>query len=258
VFFDVLDRAVTDSADPVEYAGKIADRMDALEGEGLIDGILRGPGDLGDRRRVLSGQLAGRGGQDYLDNPGFRSTDADRARFRAGYSGYGRSGDLVRRAVEEGVIQRPAGAEEDLVGVAALASPEFVEPLSAALRSGDQAALRWYESQIRVITSGMNRLPVYQGGVTRIIGLPDAAVAQAAAGRYEPGTVVRENGFTSASIAQDLPGQIRFLINSRSGVRCGGSPGPERARSPSRRAPGSRWSSAMHRGTGGSSAWTSR
>jgi hypothetical protein len=123
----------------------------------------------------------------------------------------------VRRAVEADLIQRPAGAEEDLVGVAALASPEFFEPLNAALRSGDQAALRRYESQIRVITSGMNRLPMYQGGVTRIIVLPDTAAAQVAAARYEPGTVVRENGFTSASLAQDLPGQIRFLINSRSG-----------------------------------------
>jgi hypothetical protein len=217
VLFDVVDRGVTNSADPIEYAAKIADKMDVLEGQGLIDGILRGPGDLGDRRRVLSGRLAGREGQDYLDNRRFRSTDADRELFRAGYSGYGRSADLMRRAVEEGVIRRPAGAEEDLVSVAALANPEFFEPLDAALRSGDQAVLRRYESQIRVITSGMNRLPTYQGGVTRIIGLPNAAAAQAAAARYEPGTVVRENGFTIASIAQDLPGQIRFLINSRSG-----------------------------------------
>jgi hypothetical protein len=58
--FDVVDRAVTDSADPIEYAGKIADRLDVLEGQGLIDSILRGPGDLGDRRQVLYGQLDGR------------------------------------------------------------------------------------------------------------------------------------------------------------------------------------------------------
>lgn len=215
--FDVLDRAATDTANSIEYAGKIADKMDELEAQGLIDTIFHGPGEFADRRRVLSGHLDGRQRQDTVDSPRLRSSEADRAQFRSGYSDYGRGADLVRRAVEEDLIQGPVSAEEDLVSVAASARPEFLGPINAALRSGDEAAVGQYEPLIRLITSGMNRLPVYQGGITRTIDLPDTAAAQVAAARYEPGTVVQEQEFTSASIAHNQPGQIRFLINSGSG-----------------------------------------
>ncbi len=110
-----------------------------------------------------------RAADDYLGNAAFRATEADLAAFRGSYprfefyEGWVRSlnansdsglGDLL--SIEEQVAIRGYTFGDS-------------QAINTALREGEPAALAAQDAQIRAITSGLNKLPNYEGPVMRQI-----------------------------------------------------------------------------------------
>lgn len=149
----------------------------------------------------------------YSGNPAFRSSDADRAAFRSRYANY----DDQAADVRDIVAKHPelqGIPEEDLVGIRGYTSNDYYRDMNAAMRTGDPAGLATYDPHIRTATSGLNQLPPYKGEVGRGINPPDP---DAVATRYEPGTTVTENQFTSTDTRAAFPGSVQFTIDSKTG-----------------------------------------
>jgi hypothetical protein len=85
---------------------------------------------------------------------------------------------------------------------------------NAALRSGD-AVLPAHLPMIRSAASGLRALPNYVGVVTRGIYVDDPAALAKVAERYQPGRLLQESAFTSASVGRSMGGNVFFEIYSR-------------------------------------------
>lgn len=96
---------------------------------------------------------------------------------------------------------------------------EDANMINRALRTGDPEDLSYLQPEINTIRSGLGRLPDFGATpdcpvVYRNIKVADEDLPQLLE-RYEPGTTVQENGFTSAS--KDIPprwfdGNVQFVI----------------------------------------------
>src|SRR5207253_1509359 len=130
---------------------------------------------------------------DY-EQPNFRSSAADRQRFRESYSRY----DEVKAEIQDFITRHPEIPEEDLVALRAYTKHGIYGKINTAMRDGDQAALAEYQPYIRSITSGLEKFPQFEGPVVRGVHVSPEDM-QALLERYEPGTTIRESGFTSSS-----------------------------------------------------------
>ena len=101
----------------------------------------------------------------------------------------------------------------DLVAVRRYITEDYAL-VDDALRRVDAEKLKELDAHIRVATFGLIELPAYRGPVFRGTELPEATLA-----KYEPGLVVREHGFVSATAnaAVRFPGNTTYVIESVNG-----------------------------------------
>jgi hypothetical protein len=151
------------------------------------------------------------------DNEEFIASDTDRARFMISLAHFDSFADHAA-AAQDAVANLDGIAEEDLVAVLAFACGDIYQDVNRALRTDDQATITRHDNHIRMLTSGLNQLPAFQGAVVRTIHVPADELDDVAA-RYTPGTVVQENAFTSSALDAQLHGgeNVVFTIHSTTG-----------------------------------------
>jgi hypothetical protein len=119
------------------------------------------------------------------------------------------------RDVRDGWV--PAGqlSDQELLAVERYASPEGVL-INTALHNGDEAALADLEPELRNLTSALNKLPNYRGTVIRGADIKTSDLGDFLL-RYEPGTTIREPGFTTTSTQQPFRGNVAIYVNATHG-----------------------------------------
>ncbi|GGM79461.1 hypothetical protein GCM10012275_57590 [Longimycelium tulufanense] len=91
-------------------------------------------------------------------------------------------------------------------------------PLNDALRSADPEALAAWDTEIRVLTSGLNHVPDYQGTVFRGLHFDDTQSLIRFVEHYQPGTIVHDPGFASADKLRAMPDtNVELVITSQHG-----------------------------------------
>ncbi|QEX10701.1 hypothetical protein F6X56_13735 [Rhodococcus erythropolis] len=139
----------------------------------------------------------------------------------------GRVGGAAVREAVEGALQRGGNAAEaEAIGLsvaAGLGPADYTAigrytgvdsmTLNSALRtpSGLTPELT---AEADALSSALSKLPNFEGDVYRGVVLPERVIA-----RYEPGTIVEETAFTSATtdLLEAFPGNVKFFIESRTG-----------------------------------------
>jgi hypothetical protein len=119
------------------------------------------------------------------------------------------------RDVRDGWL--PAGqlSDQELLAVERYASPEGAL-INTALHNGDEAALTDLEPELRNLTSALNKLPNYRGTVVRGADVKTSDLGDFLL-RYEPGTTIRESGFTTTSTDTPFRGNVRVYVNATYG-----------------------------------------
>jgi NAD:arginine ADP-ribosyltransferase len=154
-----------------------------------------------------------KGGADYSGNPNFRSSDADRAKFKSEYSDYADDEAFVKDLQSKRPDLQGIPAE-DLVAVRGYTGDEYYSQMNKALRTGDTAGLQTYDPHIRGTTSGLNQLPKTTGEFYRGMNIPAGNVGDVLA-KYEPGKVVTEPHFLSTG--NPFGGNIQYVVQSSTG-----------------------------------------
>jgi hypothetical protein len=106
-------------------------------------------------------------------------------------------------------------SDQELLALERYASPDGAL-LNAALRTGDEAMLADVEPELRNLSSALNKLPNFRGLVIRGVDVNPSDLGRLL-DQYQPGTVVREPGFTTASKDGPARGNVRFYVNSANG-----------------------------------------
>jgi hypothetical protein len=136
--------------------------------------------------------------QAYRDK--WRTTEQDRAWL-----------DNVRR----GWPRAARMSDQELLAVERYLSPDGAL-MNSALQAGDHAALAELEPELLNLTSALNKLPNYRGTVSRGLDVKTSDLGDFLL-RYEPGTTIREPGFTTTSTQQPFRGNVRIYVNATHG-----------------------------------------
>ncbi|WP_307064673.1 ADP-ribosyltransferase domain-containing protein [Streptomyces sp. B3I8] len=153
----------------------------------------------------------------YYGNPNFQSSADDRARFARTFRSYARylPKALALAAANPALQGIP---HEDLVAVLGYTGNAFFDVVNKGLREQDAEVLQTYDAHIRGVVSGLNRLPVYRGTVTRAIEIYTGSELDRVAARYPKDATVEEKSFVSADATRlSRPGNIIFTIESETG-----------------------------------------
>lgn len=103
-------------------------------------------------------------------------------------------------------------SDAELVSLYAYTGPHYRE-LNAALRSGNAARIADVAPFRSVLSAGLNKLPVYNGYVSRVVSFDDDMVAA-----IEVGKTYKDPAFMSTSRKKsNFSGNVEFVIYSRSG-----------------------------------------
>jgi hypothetical protein len=105
--------------------------------------------------------------------------------------------------------------DQELLAVERYLSPDGAL-MNTALHTGDQAALAELEPELLNLTSALNKLPNYQGIVSRGLDVKTSDLGDFLL-RYEPGTTIREPGFTTTSTHQPGRGNVAIYVNATHG-----------------------------------------
>jgi hypothetical protein len=154
---------------------------------------------------------------DAVGNTEFRTTPEDWHQLQQTYPFWEDDVNAVRHIVGE--HQQYSGIpESDLVALRGYTRDELSGPMNSALRHGDTAALPHLDPLIRGSASALNQLPEHAGQVFHGIRTDPVSAAEIAA-RYNPGDVLTEPAFTSASADLDnrFDGPIETIIDSKTG-----------------------------------------
>ncbi|WP_438306707.1 ADP-ribosyltransferase domain-containing protein (plasmid) [Streptomyces sp. HUAS TT11] len=155
----------------------------------------------------------------YYGNPGFQSSAEDRSRFVRAFRSYERYQSAAQRLATTNHVLRDI-PEEDLVAILGYTGNAFFDIVNKALREQNAEELRRYDAHIRGVVSGLNRLPVHVGTVTRAIEIYTRSDLKQVVARYKVGTIIEEKSFVSTDVAQIVrPGNIIFTIKSKTGRR---------------------------------------
>ena len=125
---------------------------------------------------------------------------------------------LLKAAAEAAKQANPRLASltiDEIIAIRAY-SGESWSYLNAALRLKDAKELTRLEQFISLMKSGLNKLPIYKGAVTRTIGMQVPQAAQ----RYRLGATVVEEAFTSTTFGKAVAqreGNILLTIESSTG-----------------------------------------
>ncbi|ALG13255.1 putative T7SS-secreted protein [Kibdelosporangium phytohabitans] len=152
--------------------------------------------------------------RDELRDPDYQAGESDHAAYREQYghqNGEARILDEIRARNPE--AQRIP--DEELLAIDRYMGADS-QPINKSLWDDDPAGLAQHDPAIRNATSGMNRLDDYVGTVRRGIEVGSDNMAELIQ-RYEPGTEVRERGFTSTDTAHPYSGNVQFVIESHTG-----------------------------------------
>ncbi|MHB8717494.1 MAG: ADP-ribosyltransferase [Candidatus Dormibacteria bacterium] len=111
--------------------------------------------------------------------------------------------------------------DDNLVAIRGITRGDY-QPLNNALRTGDQAALRQYQSYIQNAQDGLSQLPDYQGTVYRGTDLTDAALqkfidAQQSGIAYEDPAFVHATADASRQYGGGFNNNVNFVIDSTTG-----------------------------------------
>lgn len=106
-------------------------------------------------------------------------------------------------------------SDQEILAMQRYASPDGAL-INAALRTGDEAALAAMELMLRNLVSALNKIPNYRGPVVRGVHVRPSELGRYL-DQYQPGTTVREPGFTTASQQATSTGNVRIYIESMQG-----------------------------------------
>ncbi|MBA8827822.1 hypothetical protein FHX42_005229 [Saccharopolyspora lacisalsi] len=154
-------------------------------------------------------------GSDYSGNSDFHASEQDHQAYREqlGHNPYEDRMIQETRALHPELDHVP---DEELTAMRRYTGIHH-QDINEALRSGDEAALQKHDTEIKNMTSGMNRLPDWKGSpehpdVYRGIQIDSPEEMDKLLSRYEPGAVVKEEAFTSGDKTQAYPGNVEFVI----------------------------------------------
>ncbi|RRO12982.1 hypothetical protein EIL87_25290 [Saccharopolyspora rhizosphaerae] len=115
----------------------------------------------------------------------------------------------------------------ELLQLHAYTQPGHYEAMNKALREQDPDALATHRDKIETMVSALNELPDEACKAHRVVGAVTPEHAAAVAAGYEPGSMIRENAFTSTSVREDpnnpgqpkskFPGKVEFHMDLRTG-----------------------------------------
>ncbi|MFI2380579.1 ADP-ribosyltransferase domain-containing protein, partial [Streptomyces sp. NPDC018964] len=155
----------------------------------------------------------------FYGNPSFQSSAEDRARFSRTFRLYDR---YVPRVHELTASHRSLQGipQEDLVALLGYTGNAYFDVVNKALREQDSELLERYDAHIRGVVSGLNRLPVHKGPVTRAIEIYTPSELKRVVARYKVGTTIEEKSFVSTdAVKVTRPGNVIFNIESLTGRR---------------------------------------
>ncbi|MDH3039090.1 ADP-ribosyltransferase domain-containing protein [Streptomyces sp. TRM75561] len=155
----------------------------------------------------------------FYGNPSFQSSAEDRARFSGAFRLYDR---YVPRVHELTASHRSLQGipQEDLVALLGYTGNAYFDVINKGLREQDTELLERYDAHIRGVVSGLNRLPVHNGPVTRAIEIYTPSELKRVVARYKVGTTIEEKSFVSTdAVKVTRPGNVIFKIESLTGRR---------------------------------------
>jgi hypothetical protein len=145
----------------------------------------------------------------------FEASDEALKRFREAWPDY----EADREFVAELAQRDPRYAalkEEELVAIRSYTAQDWYGEANRALREHDEAAIARYRRHIEAATSGLNKLPGYEGLVTRGISIPPGDLPSFLE-KFHPDGIAREDQFTSTDTSKAFTGNVNFEIRSASG-----------------------------------------
>jgi hypothetical protein len=157
--------------------------------------------------------FAGRLAPGYLD-PKYKVGDLARQAYRDKWPTTAEDRAWLDN-IRKGWPQASRLTDQELLAMERLASPDGAL-INTALRTGDDAALAQVEPELRNLISGLNKLPNYRGQVVRGLDVQPSDLGRFLQ-LYEPGTTVREPGFTKALMDAPYRGNVRFYFESTQG-----------------------------------------
>jgi hypothetical protein len=149
-----------------------------------------------------------------MRDPDYQASDADRAAYREQYGH--QNGES--RLLEEMRARNPAAEkipDEELLAIDRYMGSDS-QPINKSLWDEDPKGLTEHDPAIRNAASGMNRLDDYTATVRRGIEVSPENMEELVR-RYEPGTEVRERGFTSTDTTHPYSGNVQFVVESHTG-----------------------------------------
>ncbi|MDB5490351.1 MAG: phage head morphosis, family domain protein [Micavibrio sp.] len=173
-------------------------------------------------------QLRQRDGETFEDVFGPQAARTKAARLATekqfkeylGESQYEEYKEMAHDALSENSATRRNLSEAELVAVQAYTRDKHA-PLNRALRSDEAQNISRVSAFASTLSAGLAKLPVFSGYVSRNTFLDADMIADMAAiGAYV------DNGFMSTSVkGADFSGNVRFMVQSRSGRRIEGFSG---------------------------------
>lgn len=158
----------------------------------------------------------------WYDNRNYLSSWDAQDEFKAKYPNYQQHRYHINHNVRPYHPEYNHITTADLVGVRGYTTNDYYDTVNKALRNGDMATVKKYESNIKTATSGLNELPPYYGPTVRKITIPPKDL-NGVLDRYTPGRQVQENTFvsTTAGHTNNFTGNVVMHINAKQG---GGHP----------------------------------
>lgn len=154
----------------------------------------------------------------FENRPDFHATQQDAVRMRQEIPRNWFEQDA--RRVDEALARNPHLRHiprDELIALRGYTAHNTAVTVNKALRENDFPTLQRHEAQIRMASSALNKMPIHQGVVTRVVrtNFPEQFAA-----RYQQGMEVTERSFTSASgpnVHRPIDGQVRMQIRSYTG-----------------------------------------
>ncbi|WFB88519.1 MULTISPECIES: ADP-ribosyltransferase domain-containing protein [Streptomyces] len=155
----------------------------------------------------------------FYGNPSFQSSAEDRARFSRAFRLYDRYLPRVQQLTASHRSLRSI-PQEDLIALLGYTGNAYFDVVNKGLREQDAELLERYDAHIRGIVSGLNKLPVHKGSVTRAIEIYTTSELKQVVARYKVGTTIEEKSFVSTdAVTVARPGNVIFKIESLTGRR---------------------------------------
>ena len=162
-------------------------------------------------RRIKSAQDIADGSVDLKTN---KATDEELARFKEDMGHrYERGVQFAKFAKADHPELFKDMSEAEIVAVWGYTTNDYSK-LNGPLRSKDPAEIAKVEAYIKAASSGLAKMPGWEGISYRGSDLPDEVLA-----KYKPGEMVTEEAFTSTAATRDakFDGNAEFIIEGRTG-----------------------------------------